>query len=231
MTTFALPPSPFPQNRPMRSGVSWLITCVVMAGISLFAVVTNRTPLVLTGLVVVYALWAAIRVLAQLYLIEQEIGRCKDDYNALIKHGLTAFLTQKSKNPSLLRRFLCTREAIRLGKRVAGTEALLNAYQVDLDAILDQSRQAGARLPAAGLLGTVIGLSLMLFGFEAALNAEGAAVTQNLQASLAGMGAAFYTTLAGAAGQFLVSGLASVAERAGDRLIIQVAAVASLLDS
>jgi biopolymer transport protein ExbB/TolQ len=81
--------------------------------------------------------------------------------------------------------------------------------------------------PALGLLGTVLGLCLMGENFSDALSATNP--TAGMKEALKGLGVAFGTTLVGClCGSLVLSGLAHTADRAIERLIAQVGALADL---
>lgn len=205
--------------------MSWVATCLMMLGLCIYAIYTGRVTWILTGIVTAYTCWSAGLVVAQLLKIDQELRACDRDYAKAIETGGASVLRNISGRPSLLCQFVAT------SARLAPEDlaALLDGYAADLDASIDQGRSAAARLPSLGLIGTVIGIIIMVAGFQLALDSQDGQVTHGLTQSLTGMSAAFYTTAAGSAGFFLVEGLAKIAERAGDRLIAQVGTLGRLL--
>ncbi len=231
------PPQTFDpfSNRPMKEANIWLAIVVYLVISTTVAAQYGPRVLGWTMLILIGSLMLGFLALAWTFIAALE----RENRMASVQLTQVKQMDQRLKNlraeaeRSIFQKYLAL--MIRKEKRnqTINHQQLLDALSSDLHGYCGLIRLGSELLPSLGLLGTVVGMTLLFsnvaVAFEAAKNQE--EISQALRAALSSLDAAFVTTLAGACGGFLLlRGLVHIAENGVETLMAQIAMHCELID-
>ena len=208
-----------PHAEPLKPTLAWLLFVIALSAAVYWGLKHDRVLAVTLVFMGAYAASMIVKSLLLLAAIGKESRRCDHDFTRLLEPGAVAAMASK-KAPSLLAKHIL---ACRACPGDGARESLLAGFATDLHNANAGVRQATVALPALGLLGTVLGLTIMGQQFSAALQSDDPLPV--MKKAMGGLGVAYATTLLGCMTGTLVLGiLASITDAAIDRLAAQIGA-------
>jgi len=224
---------PFQIPSPFRAGISSGVATLAMGVSMAVAYFAEQTTVVFCTLICVFAVVSLARALLFLARLDVEIRRCRRDFRRLQEMSRQDFSLRAFAVPSSL--LVSNLVAIeRLGSRRGQSEwrTFVEGLSSDLEAENAKSFAAADAVQCLGLIGTVVGMTLMCIAMDQAIaDATDGNVSESVRSAIGGLSAAFLTTLCSSVlGSLLLSGLALIALRSIYQLKAHLLAVSELCD-